>query len=78
MTIGERKSRVQAQSMSLDNELCVICVEDNLVEENHETSSYCRACLRKFHKPCLQSWVDTNHISCPNCRSETFTYLLEV
>lgn len=51
------------------NSLCGICL-DNYVEGDHIIIG--SECKHMFHRDCLLSWLESNHI-CPFCRSPLFS-----
>lgn len=43
---------------------CAICIED--IYDNQDVSTL--GCGHKYHKVCLQPWLDSNHNTCPQDR----------
>ncbi len=63
-------------SESLQNEECVICME-NFDTENIPVKINCNCSSNYYHKSCLYNWFDKN-CSCPVCRKNLRTPDIEI
>ena len=57
------------------NDVCSICYGDfdiNAIKD--EKVVYLKECKHKFHKGCIEGWINRGHTDCPICRKGFTTY----
>ena len=57
------------------NDVCSICYGDfdiNAIKD--EKVVYLKECKHKFHKGCIEGWINSGHTDCPICRKGFTTY----
>lgn len=51
-------------------DVCAICLDDMHEKDKNKAVVRLAACGHVFHKKCLESWFNSNNLSCPNCRCD--------
>jgi hypothetical protein len=56
---------------------CAICLEDIQILNNYSESIKTLRCNHKFHKYCIEKWVNDFHWVCPLCRNGIFELIVK-
>jgi hypothetical protein len=58
-------------NLSSENDICSICLEENIEEEVVSTTN----CSHSFCNKCLEDWLNKGKYSCPLCRKDIKTFI---